>query len=94
MAAEQQPQQNPQNPQPQQKVVAFEGYLAEIIDVVREVKTGISGEIYSVSCKILPAPGLKDSNRIIRRNVLGPVKIGDVIRLPDTSREAREIKVK
>jgi small subunit ribosomal protein S28e len=69
----------------------FEGYMAEIVDVVRRVKTGISGEIYSTSCKILEG---NDRGRIIRRNVLGPVKIGDVIRLPDTSREAREIKVK
>ena len=69
----------------------FEGYMAEIMDVVRSVKTGISGEIYSVSCKILEG---NDRGRIIRRNVLGPIKIGDVIRLPDTSREAREIKVK
>ncbi len=65
--------------------------MAEIMDVVRSVKTGISGEIYSVSCKILEG---NDRGRIIRRNVLGPIKIGDVIRLPDTSREAREIKVK
>jgi small subunit ribosomal protein S28e len=84
---EQQPQQNPQ----QQQKSAFEGYMAEIVDVVRTVKTGISGEIYSVSCKILEG---NDRGRIIRRNVLGPIKIGDVIRLPDTSREAREIKVK
>ncbi len=69
----------------------FAGFLAEIVDVNRKAKTGISGEIYSVSCKILEGG---DQGRIIRRNVLGPVKIGDVIRLPDTSREAREIKVK
>jgi len=69
----------------------FSGFLAEIVDVNTSVKTGISGEIYSVSCKILEG---NDRGRIIRRNVLGPIKIGDVIRLPDTSREAREIKVK
>jgi small subunit ribosomal protein S28e len=84
------PQQPQQNPQQQQKS-AFEGYMAEIVDVVRTVKTGISGEIYSVSCRILEG---NDRGRIIRRNVLGPIKVGDVIRLPDTSREAREIKVK
>lgn len=69
----------------------FSGFLAEIVDVNTRAKTGISGEIYSVSCKILEG---NDRGRIIRRNVLGPIKIGDVIRLPDTSREAREIKVK
>jgi small subunit ribosomal protein S28e len=65
--------------------------MAEIVNVETRVKTGISGEIYSVLCKILEG---NDRGRMIRRNVLGPVKIGDVIRLPDTSREAREIKVK
>ena len=69
----------------------FSGFLAEIVEVNTHVKTGISGEIYLVSCRILEG---KDKGRIIRRNMLGPAKIGDVIRLPDTSREAREIKVK
>lgn len=70
---------------------ALSGYLAEVVDVNMHVKTGISGEIYSISCKILEG---NDKGRIIRRNVLGPIKIGDVVRLPDTSREAREIRVK
>ncbi len=75
--------------QPQQQ--PFSGFLAEIIEINEDVKTGIFGEIYTVSCKILEG---KDSGRIIRRNMLGPAKVGDKVRLPDTSREAREIKVK
>ncbi|MGI0135171.1 MAG: 30S ribosomal protein S28e [Candidatus Micrarchaeaceae archaeon] len=62
-----------------------------MVDINKVAKTGISGEIYSVSCRILEG---NDRGRIIRRNVLGPIKIGDVVRLPDTSREAREIRVK
>jgi small subunit ribosomal protein S28e len=77
-----------QQPQPS---MSFSGYLAEIVDVERRRKTGIYGEIYSVSCKILEG---RDKDRIIRRNMLGPVKIGDKVRLPDTNREAREIRVK
>jgi small subunit ribosomal protein S28e len=73
---------------PQQQL---SGYLAEVVDVNTHAKTGIAGEIYSISCKILEG---NDKGRIIRRNVLGPIKIGDVVRLPDTSREAREIRVK
>lgn len=79
-----------QQPQQQQKP-QFAGFLAEIVSVNQKVKTGIAGEIYSVSCKILEG---NDRGRIIRRNVLGPIKVGDVVRLPDTSREAKEIKVK
>lgn len=69
----------------------FSGFLAEIVEINLTVKTGIYGEIYTVSCRILEG---KDKGRIIRRNMLGPAKVGDIIRLPDTSREAREIKVK
>ncbi|MCL4403454.1 MAG: 30S ribosomal protein S28e [Candidatus Marsarchaeota archaeon] len=61
------------------------------MEVKQKVKTGIYGEIYTVSCRILEG---RDSGRIIRRNLLGPIKAGDVIRLPDTSREAKDIKVK
>ncbi|MCL4363500.1 30S ribosomal protein S28e [Candidatus Marsarchaeota archaeon] len=69
----------------------FHGFLAEIVEVNTKVKTGMYGEVYQVSCKILEG---KDKGRIIRRNQIGPAKVKDVIRLPDTSREAREIKVK
>ena len=69
----------------------FSGFLAEIVEINESVKTGIYGEIYTVSCKIMEG---KDKGRIIRRNMLGPAKVGDIIRLPDTSREAREIRVK
>ncbi|MCL5433915.1 MAG: 30S ribosomal protein S28e [Candidatus Marsarchaeota archaeon] len=69
----------------------FAGYLAEIVEVKQSTKTGIYGEIYIVSCRILEG---RDKGRIIRRNMLGPVKKGDVVRLPDTSREARDIRVK
>ena len=69
----------------------FSGYLAEIVEINTKAKTGIYGEIYSVSCRILEG---KDKGRIIRRNMLGPAKVGDIIRLPDTSREAKEIRVK
>lgn len=97
-----QPQQ-PQQPAPAQQApkapqqaatpgkLMFAGFAAEIVDINKVAKTGISGEIYSVSCRILEG---NDRGRIIRRNVLGPIKIGDVVRLPDTSREAREIRVK
>ncbi|MFI5412360.1 MAG: 30S ribosomal protein S28e [Candidatus Micrarchaeales archaeon] len=75
--------------QPQAPV--FSGFLAEIVEINEDVKTGIYGEIYTVSCKIMEG---KDKGRIIRRNMLGPAKVGDIIRLPDTSREAKEIRVK
>jgi len=70
---------------------SFSGFLAEIVEVDRKKKTGIYGEIYYVSCRILEG---RDKDRVIRRTMVGPTKVGDVVRLPDTNREAREVRVK
>jgi small subunit ribosomal protein S28e len=77
--------------QPQQQQKAFVGVPAEIVEVDRKNKTGMYGEIYIVLCKILDG---RDKGRIIKRNIIGPVKVGDIIRLVDTSREAKQITVK
>ena len=61
----------------------------EVVEVV--VKTGIHGEVYQVMCKVLDG---KDKGRVIRRNVKGPVKRGDMMLLLETEREAKEIKAK
>jgi len=65
----------------------FEGYLAEVVDVALG-RTGIYGEIKQAMCKVLEG---KDKGRVIRRNVAGRIKKGDMIRLPDTSREDKRI---
>ncbi|MCX8197520.1 MAG: 30S ribosomal protein S28e [Candidatus Micrarchaeota archaeon] len=61
----------------------------EVVEII--TKTGIHGEVYQVMCKILDG---KDKGRVIRRNVKGPVKKGDIILLLETEREAKEIKAK
>jgi len=61
----------------------------EVVEVV--TKTGIHGEVYQVMCKVLEG---KDKGRVIRRNVKGPVKKGDIMLLLETEREAKEIKAK
>ncbi len=65
----------------------FDGYLAEVVDVVHG-RTGIYGEIKQAMCKIMEG---KDKGRVIRRNVAGKIRKGDMIRLPDTSREDKKI---
>ena len=65
------------------------GIPVEVVEVV--VKTGIHGEVYQVMCKVLDG---KDKGRVIRRNVKGPVKKGDMMLLLEAEREAKEIKAK
>ncbi|CAI49922.1 30S ribosomal protein S28e [Natronomonas pharaonis DSM 2160] len=59
---------------------------AEVIEVVGE--TGMHGEAMQVKCRIQEG---ENQGRIIARNVLGPVRVGDVIQLRETAREADSI---
>jgi len=67
----------------------LEPAAAEVVEVLG--KTGIYGEVYQAMCKILEG---KDKGRVIRRNIKGPIKKGDIIILLETEREAKPIKAK
>jgi small subunit ribosomal protein S28e len=63
-----------------------EGTPCEIVEIIR--RTGMAGEAQQVKLRVLDG---RDKGKIITRNVMGPVQLGDTLMLSETQREAKSL---
>lgn len=64
-----------------------EAVPAKVTEVIR--RTGATGEITQVRCEVIDG---RDKGKVMRRNIKGPIRVGDILMLKQTFIEAGEIR--
>ena len=67
-------------------MVEIEGTPCEVVEII--ARTGMAGEALQVKVRVLDG---MDKGKIITRNVIGPVQLGDILMLSETQREAKRL---
>ena len=86
--AEEQTQRRPRQEQEKKGSVTFSVAVPAKVEEIIE-RTGTRGEAIQVRCRVLDG---RDKNKILRRNVRGPIQVNDILMLRETEIEARRLK--